>query len=74
VWTQTIAIGSQLFVSSVKKKLNDRAEGREIIASKHGSELGESVIPYNALFDREIGDIGPDTAPGSTYYRVTTVE
>lgn len=49
-WTQAIAVGSQLFVSSVKKKLNDRAKGREIIASKHGSELRESVIPYNALF------------------------
>lgn len=47
-WTESVAVGSQLFLERIKHQLGNRAKGRSIIGDGENLELSESEIPYNA--------------------------
>jgi hypothetical protein len=47
-WTESVAVGSQLFLERIKHQLGNRARGRSIIRNGENLELSESEIPYNA--------------------------
>ena len=59
-WTQSIAVGSEQFVRSVKSCLGSKALGRNIQKALGGYELKESESFYNAEFDPKKGNIGLD--------------
>jgi len=65
-WTKSIAVGSDSFIRSVKKRMRSLAIGREIQSSEESSQLREEMIPYNALFDTGKCDMGPK----NTFYWV----
>jgi len=60
-WTESIAVGSQSFIETIKEKLGVRAKGRKIIENNEGFQLREEMAPYIANFDRENGNIGLNT-------------
>lgn len=47
-WTESIAVGSQLFLERIKQQLGNRAKSRTIVGSGENFELSESEIPYYA--------------------------
>jgi len=61
-WTGSIAVGSQVFVDTVKALLGFRAKGRDVIESGEGYQLREGPGHYKALFQPENEDIGLENA------------
>jgi hypothetical protein len=61
-WTRSIAVGSQPFVESVKKRLGVRAKGREVIEGVKGYQLREEAESYQSLFEVKNSDIGLENA------------
>jgi len=57
-WTDSIAVGSRVFVENVKALLGYRAKGRDVIEVPEGCQLREGVAQYKALFGAEKEDIG----------------
>jgi REP element-mobilizing transposase RayT len=52
-WSESIAVGSESFVSMTKEKLGMKAKGREVVGGGDGSyELREAPAPYQ-------GSLGP---------------
>ena len=45
-WTESIAVGSQVFVSDTKEKLGTRADGRKVVGGKGSYELRETNVSY----------------------------
>ena len=45
-WTESIAVGSELFVEKIKEALRFRAKGRKIICADDAFELREEPAPY----------------------------
>ncbi len=62
MWTQSIAIGSETFVSGIKKKMESLAIGRSIKQIENCCELRENEFIYNCLFGVKNGDIGQNNA------------
>ncbi len=56
-WTESIAVGNEVFVRETKEKLGVRATGREVIGANGSYELRDPEIPYNGHFDPENGDL-----------------
>jgi len=54
-WTESIAVGSKVFIVATIKRLGIKAKGRKIVGSKNGYELREPAIPYGANFTPESG-------------------
>jgi REP element-mobilizing transposase RayT len=52
-WTESIAVGSRVFIVKLKEELGYRARGRRINESESGSELRERVSGYKAHFGIE---------------------
>ena len=52
-WSESIAVGSSLFVKQVKTDLGARGFGRRIISSAESHELRESQVPYDGHLDSE---------------------
>lgn len=46
-WTESVAVGSETYVTATKKKLLDRGIGHKIIGMDGRYELKESCAPYN---------------------------
>jgi len=54
-WTESIAIGSESFVDSIKNKLSIRAKTRTVHQGNHNYQLRETADPYNTIFHAENG-------------------
>jgi len=52
-WTESIAVGSETFVTATKEKLGFKAKGREVIGRDGRYELRESAAPYNGILGHE---------------------
>ncbi len=59
-WTRSIAVGSRSFIEDVKTLLGFRAKGRDVIEGSEGYQLREGAAHYQALFEAEKEDIGPE--------------
>ncbi len=59
--TRSIAVGSRSFIENVKGLLGFRAKGRKVIEGCEGYHLREGGAHYQALFDAENDDIGPES-------------
>ncbi|MEA3361648.1 MAG: transposase [Thermodesulfobacteriota bacterium] len=53
-WSQTLAVGSQAFVSMIKQNLGRSGKSRQIICNDQGFILKEDEMAYRANFDHEI--------------------
>lgn len=60
-WTQSIAVGSEPFVTAVKNQMHALDIGRRIRSSKDCYELRETLIPYKSHFEVKKFDIDPKT-------------
>ena len=58
-WTETIAVGSKVFIETTIKKLGIKAKGRKIVGSNKSYELPEPGVPY-----------GGNLAPGNALLRL----
>ena len=56
-WTASIAVGSETFVTAVKKQMHHLAKGRLIRSSTEFCELRESEASYIGHFGAQKGDI-----------------
>jgi hypothetical protein len=52
-WTETIAVGSESFVTMTKEKLGIRAKGREVVGEDGTYVLQEPPGSYSAIFGQE---------------------
>jgi putative transposase len=57
-WTQSIAVGNESFVTTIKKQMRSLAVGRRARLVPEGCELREPKAVYNGDFVAEKGDIG----------------
>jgi putative transposase len=57
-WTQSIAVGSETFVTAVKKQMHHLAKGRLIRSSTEFCELRDPEASYIGHFEAQKGDIG----------------
>jgi putative transposase len=59
-WTCSIAVGSKAFVEKLKALLGFRARGRRILEGDGAYQVREESAGYNAFFEAEKEDIGPE--------------
>lgn len=59
-WSESIAVGSELFVDTIKRRLGLRAKGRKVLGIGEGYQLREDIETYITDFDSEKSDIGCD--------------
>jgi putative transposase len=59
-WTCSIAVGSKAFVEKLKALLGFRARGRKILEGDGGYQVRDESAGYNAFFEAEKEDIGPE--------------
>ncbi len=52
-WTESVAVGSEAFVSATKDTLGDKGEGRVVVGSDGSYELRESPTAYRGIFGHE---------------------
>ncbi len=52
-WTESVAVGSAVFVSATKDKLGIKGKGREVIGVDGSYELRESIAPYRGVLGHE---------------------
>ena len=48
-WTESVAVGSETFVTATKETLGDKGEGREVIGGDGSYELRESPAVYEGI-------------------------
>lgn len=58
-WTESVAVGSELFVSVTKEKLGVKGKGRDVRGADGSHELRESSAPYKAIFGQENDGLRP---------------
>ena len=56
-WTESIAVGSESFLRSIKERLGIRAKGRTVLGEKSRFELREGIAPYFHVFGGESVDL-----------------
>jgi REP element-mobilizing transposase RayT len=52
-WTESVAVGSESFVTTSKEKLGVKGKGREVIGGDGSYELGEPTAPYKGILGHE---------------------
>jgi putative transposase len=52
-WTESVAVGTEAFVTATKEKLGVKVKGREVIGGDGSYELRESPAPYKAILGHE---------------------
>ena len=52
-WTESIAVGDELFVAETKNRLGINAKGRRILEEDGAYQLREPIEPYNAVSRHE---------------------
>jgi REP-associated tyrosine transposase len=58
-WTESIAVGSERFVTETKERLGFKAKGRRVVGEGGSYELRESIAPYKGVFDEEKAGLKP---------------
>lgn len=58
-WTESVAVGSKLFVTATKEKLGVKGKGREVLGGPGSYELRESPAPYKAILGYENDSLRP---------------
>ncbi len=58
-WTESIAVGSESFVTATKEKLGFKAKGREVIGGDGSYELRESPASYKGILGHENAVLSP---------------
>jgi hypothetical protein len=61
-WTESIAVGSELFVSTTKDKLGIKAKGRDVFGTDGSYELREDPGHYKQLLGHEKAGLSPENA------------
>ncbi|MBD3412933.1 MAG: transposase [Candidatus Aminicenantes bacterium] len=59
-WTESIAVGSENFISKVRTDLKGKAKNRKIIESRGQFILKESLNSYNIVFSMEMSGLSKD--------------
>jgi putative transposase len=54
-WTESIAVGSKVFIEATIKRLGVKAKGRKIVGSKKSYKLREPAVRYGGNFTPENG-------------------
>jgi putative transposase len=52
-WTESVAVGSESFVTATKEKLGIAGKGREVTGADGNYELRESPAPYRTILGHE---------------------
>jgi hypothetical protein len=52
-WTESVAVGSEAFVTATKEKLGVAVKGREVIGGDGSYELRESPLAYKGILGHE---------------------
>jgi hypothetical protein len=50
-WSQSIAVGSPVFVAGVREALGTKAGQRDIVLGEDATVLKEAMAPYKPIFD-----------------------
>ena len=58
-WTESIAVGSETFVTATKEKLGFKAKGREVIGRDGRYQLREPRAPYKGIIGHENAVLRP---------------
>ena len=58
-WTESVAVGSEEFVTATKEELGFRAKGREVVGGNGRFELKESPTAYRGILERENTVLSP---------------
>lgn len=61
-WSESIAVGSELFVNATKEKLGIKAKGRDVFGTDGSYELREDRAHYMPLFGHENIDLSTENA------------
>ena len=61
-WSESVAVGSEAFVNDVKRRLGNRALGREVVASESETLLRERRASYNGHFALKNAPLTPENA------------
>lgn len=61
-WTETVAVGSERFVTTTKEKLGIKGKGRQVLGGDGSYELRESPAPYKAILGHENDSLRPHNA------------
>jgi putative transposase len=61
-WTESVAVGSEAFVTATKEKLGFKAKGREVLGGAGSYELRESPAFYRGLLGYENGGLRLENA------------
>ena len=56
-WTESVAVGSESFVTTTKEKLGVKGKGREVIGTNGSYELRETTAPYKGILGHENGTL-----------------
>jgi hypothetical protein len=72
-WSESIAVGTSLFVEHVKIELGARGLGRKIISSEDGYELRESQISYRGHLGSEKRPLRYENSLPWCIYNVNTL-
>jgi putative transposase len=56
-WTESVAVGSESFVTTSKEKLGVRGKEREVIGGDGSYELREPTAPYKGILGYENGSL-----------------
>ena len=59
-WTESIAVGSESFVETIKNKLGNRATSRIVHQDNENYQLHESVEPYSTIFSTKKDALSPN--------------
>jgi putative transposase len=56
-WTESVAVGSESFVTPTKERLGVKGKGREVIEGDGSYELREPAAPYKGVLGHENGSL-----------------
>lgn len=63
-WTESVAVGSEKFVTATKEKLGFKAKGREVVGGDGSYMLQESPASYKGILGHENAVLRPE----NTYF------
>jgi hypothetical protein len=58
-WTESVAVGSEEFVTATKEELGFKAKGREVVGGNGSFELKESLTAYRGILEHENAVLSP---------------
>ena len=53
LWSESIAVGTEGFIETIRKELPGKTQGRELVYDEEMTSLREPTASYNALFSPE---------------------